>query len=52
VGASRDGDGRGKDRRERVRLERLGVIDASGNLVSNEVPAEMRPESDTTVETG
>jgi hypothetical protein len=37
---------------ERARLERLGVIDASGNLVSNELPPDMRPESDTTVETG
>jgi hypothetical protein len=37
---------------ERARLERLGVIDLSGNLVSNELPADMHPESDTTVETG
>jgi hypothetical protein len=37
---------------ERARLERLGVIDGRGNLVSNELPPDMRPESDTTVETG
>jgi len=37
---------------ERARLERLGVIDAGGSLVSNELPPDMRPESDTTVETG
>ena len=37
---------------ERVRLERLGVIDPSGNLVSRDLPPDMRPESDTTLETG
>jgi hypothetical protein len=37
---------------ERARLEQLGVIDASGNLVSHDLPPDMRPESDTTVETG
>ncbi|MBI4955817.1 MAG: hypothetical protein HY908_27610 [Myxococcales bacterium] len=37
---------------ERVRLERLGIIDANGDLVSRELPPDMRPESDTTVETG
>lgn len=37
---------------ERERLERLGIIDASGSLVSTELPPEMRPESDTTLETG
>jgi hypothetical protein len=37
---------------ERARLERLGVIDADGNLVSRELPADMLPESDATVETG
>jgi hypothetical protein len=36
----------------RARLERLGVIDASGKLVSSELPPDMRPESDTTLETG
>jgi hypothetical protein len=37
---------------ERARLEGLGVIDAGGNLVSTELPPDMRPESDTTLETG
>ena len=37
---------------ERVRLERLGIIDGSGNVVSKDLPADMLPESDTTVETG
>ena len=37
---------------ERVRLERLGIIDANGNLVSTELPSDMLPESDTTLETG
>jgi hypothetical protein len=37
---------------ERERLEKLGVIDASGNLVSHELPPDMRPDSDTTVEAG
>jgi hypothetical protein len=36
----------------RARLERLGIIDASGKLVSSELPPDMRPESDTTLETG
>jgi len=37
---------------ERARLERLGIIDANGNLVSTELPSDMLPESDTTLETG
>jgi hypothetical protein len=37
---------------ERIRLERLGIIDANGNLVSQELPPDMRADSDTTVETG
>jgi len=37
---------------ERVRLERMGIIDANGELVSRELPADMLPESETTVETG
>lgn len=37
---------------ERVRLERLGIVDANGNLVSRELPPDMLPESDVTVETG
>lgn len=36
----------------RARLERLGIIDAQGNLVSNELPPDMRADSDTTLETG
>lgn len=37
---------------ERARLERLGIIDADGNLVSTELPPDMLADSDTTVETG
>jgi len=37
---------------ERARLEGLGVIDAKGELVSHELPPDMLPESDTTLETG
>lgn len=37
---------------ERVRLERLGIIDANGELISKELPPDMLPESDTTLETG
>jgi hypothetical protein len=36
----------------RARLERLGIIDANGKLVSSELPPDMKPESDTTLETG
>jgi hypothetical protein len=36
----------------RVRLERLGVVDAEGNLVARELPLDMSPESATTLETG
>jgi hypothetical protein len=36
----------------RDRLERLGIIDGDGKLVSNELPPDMRPESDATLETG
>jgi hypothetical protein len=36
----------------RARLEGLGIIDESGNLVSNELPPDMLPDSDTTLETG
>ena len=32
--------------------ERLGIIDANGELISKELPADMLPESDTTLETG
>lgn len=37
---------------ERERLERLGIIDSNGNLVSRELPPDMLPGSETTVETG
>ena len=37
---------------ERVRLQRLGIIDANGDLVSRELPPDMLPESETTLETG
>ena len=36
----------------RSRLERLGIIDAEGKLVSKELPADMLPDSDATLETG
>lgn len=34
------------------RLRRLGIIDDDGELVSTELPPDMEPGSDTTVETG
>ena len=37
---------------ERVRLERLGIIGADGELISRALPPDMLPESDTTLETG
>ncbi len=37
---------------ERARLEQLGIIDAKGDLVSTALPADMLPESETTLETG
>jgi len=36
----------------RRRLARLGIIDANGQLVSTEMPRDMDPDSDATVETG
>lgn len=36
----------------RARLEHLGIIDAEGQLVSKELPPDMLPDSDTTLETG
>jgi hypothetical protein len=36
----------------RARLERLKIIDANGELVSTELPPDMLPDSDTTLETG
>jgi hypothetical protein len=37
---------------ERARLEQLGIIDANGDLVSRELPPDMLPESEATLETG
>ncbi|MGH7285445.1 MAG: hypothetical protein ACRELY_28315 [Polyangiaceae bacterium] len=37
---------------ERARLERLGIVDANGALVSTVLPPDLLPESDTTLETG
>ena len=37
---------------ERARLEKLGIIDRNGNVVSTTLPMDMLPESDTTLETG
>lgn len=36
----------------RERLEKMGIIDANGELVSRAVPPDMQPNSDTTLETG
>lgn len=36
----------------RARLERLGIVDKDGKLTSTELPADMLPDSDTTLETG
>ena len=36
----------------RVRLQLLGIIDAEGKLVSTELPPDMLPDSDATLETG
>ncbi len=36
----------------RQRLQHLGIIDAEGKLVSTELPPDMMPDSDTTLETG
>lgn len=36
----------------RARLERLGIVDAEGKLVSTELAPDMLPDSDTTLETG
>ena len=37
---------------ERTRLEQLGIIDPNGDLVSSDLPSDMLPDSDTTLETG
>lgn len=37
---------------ERVRMEKLGIIDADGNLVSTELTPDMLPGSDTSEDTG
>ena len=36
----------------RARLERMHIIDKGGNLISTDLPSDMLPDSDTTVETG
>jgi len=36
----------------RMRLERMGIIDASGNLISNELPSDMLPGSESSTDTG
>jgi hypothetical protein len=36
----------------RVRLECLGIIDAEGKLVSSDLPPDMLPDSEATLETG
>jgi hypothetical protein len=36
----------------RARLEALGVVDATGGLVSRSLPPDMASDSDTTLETG
>ena len=36
----------------RTRLERLGIIGVDGKPVSDELPPDMLPDSDTTLETG
>jgi hypothetical protein len=36
----------------RPRFERLGIVDADGTLVSSDLPPDMLPDSDTTLETG
>lgn len=37
---------------ERVRLERLGIINENGDLRSTVLPPDMLPDSDTSVDTG
>jgi hypothetical protein len=39
-------------RSARERLERMGIVDGDGELVSEELPPDMQPDSDTTLETG
>lgn len=39
-------------RAARARLERMGIIHPDGTLVSRELPPDMMPDSDTTLETG
>jgi hypothetical protein len=36
----------------RTRLERMGIIDASGQVVSNELPLDKTADSDATLEAG
>ncbi|MDD9947724.1 MAG: hypothetical protein OXU20_42175 [Myxococcales bacterium] len=39
-------------RSARERLEKMGIVDEDGELVSQELPPDMQPDSDTTLETG
>lgn len=39
-------------RSARDRLEKMGVVDKDGELVSHELPPDMQPDSDSTLETG
>lgn len=36
----------------RARLQHLGIVDTDGKLISTELPPDMLPDSDTTLETG
>jgi hypothetical protein len=36
----------------RARLQRLGIIDVDGELLSHDLPPDMWPDSDATLETG
>lgn len=36
----------------KARFEQMGVIDRDGKLVSSDLPSDVRPDSDTTLETG
>lgn len=36
----------------RARFQHLGIVDADGKLISTELPPDMLPDSDTTLETG
>ena len=36
----------------RARLQQMGIIDGEGNLVSEDLPPDMRPDSESSVDTG